>query len=186
MRDSALPMGVQAETISQPYIVARMIELAEIKPSDKVLEVGAGSGYAAAVMSRSRRTRCSPSSATRSWRSSPPPGSSGSATPMPRSSAADGTKGLPEEAPFRAIIVSAGGPHAPEGASSGRAIGGGLIVPVGELGFVSKRKISARWPSYGWMIGEEGWSGTRDVRARRNSDSHGWAANAAHPPTRAV
>ena len=51
MRIRALPIEA-GQTISQPYIVARMIELAEIKPGDKVLEVGAGSGYAAAVMSR--------------------------------------------------------------------------------------------------------------------------------------
>ena len=49
--DSALPIEA-GQTISQPYIVARMLELAEIKPGDKVLEIGAGSGYAAAVMSR--------------------------------------------------------------------------------------------------------------------------------------
>src|SRR5678815_5683252 len=49
--DSALPIEA-GQTISQPYIVARMLELAEIKPGDTVLEVGAGSGYAAAVMSR--------------------------------------------------------------------------------------------------------------------------------------
>src|SRR5512132_393730 len=49
--DSALPIEA-GQTISQPYIVARMLELAEIKPGDKVLEVGAGSGYAAAVTSR--------------------------------------------------------------------------------------------------------------------------------------
>ena len=49
--DAALPIEA-GQTISQPYIVARMIELAEVKPGDKVLEVGAGSGYAAAVLSR--------------------------------------------------------------------------------------------------------------------------------------
>jgi len=49
--DGALPIG-ENQTISQPYIVALMIEAAEIKPGDHVLEVGAGSGYAAAVMSR--------------------------------------------------------------------------------------------------------------------------------------
>ena len=49
--DSALPIEA-GQTISQPYIVARMLELAEIKPGDKVLEIGAGSGYAAAVISR--------------------------------------------------------------------------------------------------------------------------------------
>src|SRR5256885_11801818 len=49
--DAPLPIG-ESQTISQPYIVALMIEAAEIKPGDRVLEVGAGSGYAAAVMSR--------------------------------------------------------------------------------------------------------------------------------------
>src|SRR3954465_2422081 len=49
--DAPLPIGA-GQTISQPYIVALMIEAAEIKPGDNVLEVGAGSGYAAAVMSR--------------------------------------------------------------------------------------------------------------------------------------
>ena len=49
--DNPLPIG-EGQTISQPYIVALMIELAEVKPGDAVLEVGAGSGYAAAVMSR--------------------------------------------------------------------------------------------------------------------------------------
>jgi len=52
--DSALPIEA-GQTISQPYIVARMIELLELKPGDKVLEVGAGSGYAAAVLSRIAR-----------------------------------------------------------------------------------------------------------------------------------
>ncbi len=67
--DSALPIEA-GQTISQPYIVARMIELAEIKPGDKVLEVGAGSGYAAAVIEPHAPTRSSPSSATRSLPSS--------------------------------------------------------------------------------------------------------------------
>src|SRR5919202_5592291 len=49
--DGPLPPG-EGQTISQPYIVALMIEAAEVKPGDRVLEVGAGSGYAAAVMSR--------------------------------------------------------------------------------------------------------------------------------------
>src|SRR6185312_5658186 len=49
--DGPLPIG-EGQTISQPYIVALMIEAAEVKPGDRVLEVGAGSGYAAAVMSR--------------------------------------------------------------------------------------------------------------------------------------
>src|SRR4249919_4049863 len=98
--DSALPIEA-GQTISQPYIVARMIELAEIKPGDKVLEVGAGSGYAAAVMSRmtnkvfaiERHEELARLARARLRR-------------LGYANAeiicADGTKGLPEEATFQA------------------------------------------------------------------------------------
>ena len=106
--DSALPIEA-GQTISQPYIVARMLELAEIKPGDKVLEVGAGSGYAAAVTSRmankvfaiERHEELAKLAAARLKRLG-----YGNVEII----CADGTKGLPEEAPFQAIIVSAGGP----------------------------------------------------------------------------
>lgn len=77
--DSPLPIG-QGQTISQPYIVALMIEAAELEPADKVLEVGAGSGYAAAVMrSRARSMR---SNGTRRSARVPPGGLPNSATTM--------------------------------------------------------------------------------------------------------
>ena len=131
--DSALPIEA-GQTISQPYIVARMIELAEVKPGDKVFEVGAGSGYAAAVMSRmankvfaiERLEELAKLARARLTRLG-----YGNVEII----VADGTKGLPEEAPFQAIIVSAGGPHVPEALKQQLAIGGRLIIPVGQFGF---------------------------------------------------
>ncbi len=127
--DSPLPIEA-GQTISQPYIVARMIELAEIEPGDNVLEVGAGSGYAASVMSRiaghvhaiERHEELARLARQRVAR-------------LGYNNAeiicADGTKGLPEHAPFDAIIVSAGGPKVPEPLKNQLAIGGRLVIPVG-------------------------------------------------------
>ena len=129
MRTSALPIEA-GQTISQPYIVARMIELLELRPSDTVLEVGAGSGYAAAVLSRiaskvfaiERHDVLANQARERIAR-------------LGYANAkiifADGTKGLPEQAPFDAILVSAGGPKVPETLKQQLAIGGRLVIPVG-------------------------------------------------------
>src|SRR4029450_3718386 len=127
--DSALPIEA-GQTISQPYIVARMIELLELAPRDKVLDVGAGSGYPAAVMSRIagevyaiERHKELAELARRRLKA------------LDYANfeiiCADGTKGLPEQAPFDAILVSAGGPRAPETLKQQLAIGGRLVIPVG-------------------------------------------------------
>jgi protein-L-isoaspartate(D-aspartate) O-methyltransferase len=127
--DSALPIS-EEQTISQPYIVARMIEAAGVKPLDRVLEVGAGSGYAAAVLGRmagrvyaiERHASLAASASDRLDRL-------GYDNVVVR--AGDGTQGWPEYAPFDAIVVSAGGPRIPDALKQQLAIGGKLVIPVG-------------------------------------------------------
>src|SRR5215203_2029677 len=128
--DGPLPIG-EGQTISQPYIVALMVEAAEVKPGDRVLEVGAGSGYAAAVMSRI---------ADRVYAIERHPSLGASAQERFRRlgydnielRVGDGTLGWPDAAPFGAILVAAGGPEVPRALKEQLAIAGRLVIPVGE------------------------------------------------------
>ncbi|MET1111631.1 MAG: protein-L-isoaspartate(D-aspartate) O-methyltransferase [Allosphingosinicella sp.] len=126
------PLPIEAgQTISQPYIVALMIEAAGIAPGDRVLEIGAGSGYAAAVMSRvagaviavERHAELAALARERMARL-------GYANV--RIVEGDGTAGLPAEAPFEAILCAASGSHVPDALRRQLAIGGILVMPVGE------------------------------------------------------
>jgi protein-L-isoaspartate(D-aspartate) O-methyltransferase len=128
--DRPLPIG-EDQTISQPYIVARMIEAAEIKPGERVLEVGAGSGYAAALLSRIaeqvyavERHRSLGEAAQDRWRKL------GYGNINLR--VGDGTRGWSEVAPFDAILVSAGSPTVPQALMEQLVCGGRLIIPVDE------------------------------------------------------
>lgn len=128
--DHALPIG-QEQTISQPYMVAMMSELLEVNQDSTVLEIGAGSGYQTAVLSavagrvfalerlsdlartaqaNIRRLGCY--NATVKW--------------------FDGTIGWSEHAPYDGILVAAGGPEVPEPLVQQLAIGGRLVIPVGD------------------------------------------------------
>ncbi len=127
--DRPLPIG-EGQTISQPYIVAFMIEALDLKKGAKVLEVGAGSGYAAAVLAQiagqvfalERIESLAEQAALNLARA-------GITNVHIRH--ADGTRGWAREAPFDAILVSAGAPHVPEDLLTQLAIGGRMVVPVG-------------------------------------------------------
>jgi len=164
--DSALPIEA-GQTISQPYIVARMAELAALQPTDKVLEVGAGSGFAAAVLGRiagrvfavERHKELADLARSRI---------EALGYENVQILHGDGTKGLPDEEPFDAIIVSAGGPRVPEALKQQLAPGGRLVIPVGsgrsqQLIRVTREENEVfEEESFGGvafvpLIGEEGW-----------------------------
>jgi len=131
--DEPLPIAA-GQTISQPYIVAVMAEAMAIGPGDRVLEVGAGSGYALAILSRivsgeggeafgiERHAELVEQAADRLARLG---------YDNARVRHGDGSLGWPEEAPFDAILVSAGGPEIPPALVEQLAVGGRLVIPVG-------------------------------------------------------
>lgn len=121
----------EGQTISQPYMVAVMIEAASLCETDRVLEVGAGSGYAAAVMSRiARRVYAIERHATLSNAAAVRVHELGYRNIELRTG--DGTKGWPEEAPFDAILVAASGPNVPPALRQQLRVGGRLILPIGK------------------------------------------------------
>jgi protein-L-isoaspartate(D-aspartate) O-methyltransferase len=128
--DQPLPIA-ERQTISQPYMVAYMVEAAKLRPGDKALEIGTGSGYAAAVMA---------AIAGRVYTVERHAGLAESATRRLRElgfdnievRVGDGTLGWPEAQPFDAISVTAGGPRVPKELRDQLAIGGRLVIPVGD------------------------------------------------------
>ncbi len=128
--DAPLPIE-EGQTISQPFIVAAMIDALEPDAHDRVLEVGAGSGYAAAVLGQVvgevytiERHRTLADLALARFRSL--------GYKNVHIHCGDGTLGWPEYAPYDGILVSAGGPEIPENLLNQLAIGGRLIIPVGK------------------------------------------------------
>jgi protein-L-isoaspartate(D-aspartate) O-methyltransferase len=167
------PLPIEAnQTISQPYIVALMIEAAAIKPGDKVLEVGSGSGYAAALISLiaskvigiERQPELVEIAADRMRR-------------LGYDNVAivegDGTRGWPDEAPFDAILVAASGSHVPGSLIEQLAPDGRLVMPIGEPGWVQElvkvtkqedgilKQENLGGVRFVPLIGEEGWSDAR-------------------------
>ena len=195
--DSALPIDA-GQTISQPYIVARMIELAELKPGDTVLEVGAGSGYAASVMSRiagrvyaiERHEELAELAKARL---------ENLRYDNAEIVCADGTKGLPEHAPFDAIVVSAGGPRVPAALKSQLAIGGRLVIPVGRGVHQNLLRVTRRSEAdfleedfgpvtFVPLIGEEGWAepGAAKKETKIDAETSGFAGGLLIPSQRAT
>lgn len=165
--DGPLPI-LEGQTISQPYVVALMIEVLELKPDDRVLEIGTGSGYAAAVISRITADVYTVERIE-------------DLVDYAQANLAvigydnvhvrhgDGTLGWPEHAPYDAIIAAAGGPKVPDPLKDQLAIGGRLVMPVGSAqraqqlikltrlpdGTFKKQKLShVRFVP---LIGKQGW-----------------------------
>jgi protein-L-isoaspartate(D-aspartate) O-methyltransferase len=164
------PLPIEAgQTISQPYIVALMVHAAEIKCGDKVLEVGAGSGYAAAVMSRiageviaiERQGELVKVAQERMQRLG---------YDNVRIVEGDGTRGWEADSPYDAILAAASGSHVPPAWVEQLADGGRIVMPVGEPSFVQKLVKVTKGPvgnlitedlgavRFVPLIGEEGWS----------------------------
>jgi protein-L-isoaspartate(D-aspartate) O-methyltransferase len=127
--DRPLPIG-QGQTISQPYMVAVMTELLELEPDDRVLEIGTGSGYQAAVLSELVDAVYSieivPELAERARKLLATDGYDDVAVIT-----GDGYRGLAEQAPFDAIIVTAAPEEVPQPLLDQLAVGGSLVIPVG-------------------------------------------------------
>jgi protein-L-isoaspartate(D-aspartate) O-methyltransferase len=128
--DRPLPIG-WGQTISQPYIVARMLELVRLDTRDRVLEVGCGCGYALGVMARMARqvygVEIVPELAERAQKNL-----SSLAIANATVECRDGTLGWPEHEPYDAVVVSAGAPRVPALLLAQLADGGRLVIPVGE------------------------------------------------------
>jgi protein-L-isoaspartate(D-aspartate) O-methyltransferase len=128
--DRALPIG-QWETISQPYIVALMSEAAAVRPGDRVLEIGTGSGYQAAVLgvlgAQVYTIERNSSLAEKARRSLARTGYGGTVEVI----TGDGTDGYAAAAPYHVILVTAGAPRVPEALVQQLADGGRLVIPIG-------------------------------------------------------
>ena len=163
------PLPIEAgQTISQPYIVALMIQAADIRPGAKVLEVGAGSGYAAAVIRRiaarvvgiERQHDLVEVARERMRRLG---------YDNVEIVEGDGTRGWPEHAPYDAILAAASGSHVPKPLVEQLAPGGSIVMPVGDPGWVQKLVKVTKGEDgtlehsdlgavrFVPLIGEEGW-----------------------------
>jgi len=164
------PLPIEAEqTISQPYIIALMIQAAAIETGDNVLEVGSGSGYAAAVISRiagkvigieRQHDLVKVASERLKWLG----------YDNIEIVEGDGTKGWPGAAPFDAILAAASGSHVPQALIAQLAPNGRLVMPIGEPGWVQElvkvtkqedgvlRQENLGAVRFVPLIGEEGWS----------------------------
>ena len=164
--DSPLPIG-EGQTISQPYIVALMTELLQVEPGMRVLEIGTGSGYQAAVLAgigaevytveRIRKLFYSARKRFMDMRMF-----------EVKVKLDDGTMGWPGEAPFDRIIVTAGGPEVPEPLVEQLADPGRMLIPVGDSkrnqilvlvekkdGVVTKKSKGA--VAFVDLVGSHGW-----------------------------
>ncbi|MFQ6133078.1 MAG: protein-L-isoaspartate(D-aspartate) O-methyltransferase [Armatimonadota bacterium] len=165
--DQPLPIG-EGQTISQPYVVALTLEQLRLRGDEKVLEVGTGSGYQAAVLAELAREVCTIDRVA---------GLADAARERlcrlgydrVMVVAGDGTKGLPEQAPFDGIVVAAAAPSLPPPLIEQLSPGGRLVAPVGRRhaqSLIVATKVGEELTQrelcgvvFVPLIGEHGWEG---------------------------
>jgi len=163
--DHPLPIG-EKQTISQPYIVALMTETLELKGHEKVLEIGTGSGYQAAILAElADRVFSMERYPNLAFRSNQILQKLGYKKVIVRVS--DGTLGWPDEAPFDGIVVTAGTPKVPQPLVDQLSMGGRMVIPVGdrlsqELILVERVREGIRKTNLGGvrfvdLVGKWGW-----------------------------
>jgi len=190
--DTPLPIE-EGQTISQPYIVALMIAAIEPGPQDCVLEIGTGSGYAAAVLSRVvghvytvERHEALAEQARRRFRDL--------GYRNVEVLHGDGSLGWPEHAPYDGIIVTAGGPHVPRQLRDQLAVGGRMVIPVGpdprlqhlvRVTRVTRERFDEEDLGdvrFVPLVGEDAWEEPAVIAAAdRGPDSRGRRADRRHP-----
>jgi protein-L-isoaspartate(D-aspartate) O-methyltransferase len=164
-RDGPLPIG-QGQTISQPYIVALMSELLELQGDETVLEIGAGSGYQAAVLAQLAHTvhtmERRPALAEQAKKILKELGNQNVIVHL-----GDGSLGLPQFAPYQAIMVTAAAPGVPQPLLDQLVDGGRLVIPVGGTG----SQMLERWRRLGQNFDQDHILPVAFVPLR---GAHGW------------
>lgn len=129
-QDKAFPIAAD-QTISQPYTVARQTELLEVKPGQKILEIGTGSGYQTAVLLELKAKVYTIERQLELFKKTRLFFDKMGYRPK-KMVFGDGYKGLPEEGPFDSVVVTAGAPQIPKALLAQLKVGGKLVIPVGE------------------------------------------------------
>lgn len=148
--DQPLPIPC-GQTISQVFIIAYMIQALAVQPDHRVLEIGSGSGYAAAILSRMVAKVFAverlPDLVVYARERLAALGITNVTIRL-----ANGTLGWPEAAPFQAILVSAGGPRIPKALKRQLAVGGQLIMPVGETPHYQELRLLRRVTAQKYVV----------------------------------
>ncbi len=169
--DHPLPIG-ERQTISQPYIVALMTEALSLEGTEKILEVGTGSGYQAAVLAElADRVFSIERIAKMADRARRILGALRYSNVLIK--VGDGTYGWKDEAPFDGIIVTAGAPKVPETLVAQLAVGGRLVIPVGDRFTQTLFRVVRRSEEPGDVVKED-LGGCRFVDL---IGDHGWKKN---------